>query len=236
MAAGGRGGRGAVPGDQPPRLPPVPCSRGHLAVRDGHGDRRGLVHPQERAADVQRRELTTATSSRRSRRSASSAWSSTPRQLAIIGARRRQPARPAPAVQVHPARQGDAGDLGQRRHWPAPSVSRPTRIVSAAWLLSGLLAGLAGVALAIDLGSFDSEHRRQLPAAHRRGRGVRQRRRALRGGARRARHRPRRARSRPSTTRSSRTWSPSRSWSSSCCCGPTGLRAGRVQMRAEVTV
>ena len=30
------------------------------------------------------------------------------------------------------------------------------RVVSAAWLLSGLLAGLAGVALAMDLGTFDS--------------------------------------------------------------------------------
>ncbi len=29
-------------------------------------------------------------------------------------------------------------------------------MVSAAWLLSGLLAGLAGVALAMDLGTFDS--------------------------------------------------------------------------------
>jgi branched-subunit amino acid ABC-type transport system permease component len=39
----------------------------------------------------------------------------------------------------------------------ARSVGIPTnRIVSAAWVLSGLLAGLAGVALAIDLGSFNS--------------------------------------------------------------------------------
>ena len=39
----------------------------------------------------------------------------------------------------------------------ARSVGIPTsRIVSAAWLLSGLLAGLAGVALAMDLGTFDS--------------------------------------------------------------------------------
>jgi branched-chain amino acid transport system permease protein/neutral amino acid transport system permease protein len=39
----------------------------------------------------------------------------------------------------------------------ARSVGIPTsRIVGAAWLLSGLLAGLAGVALAIDLGSFNS--------------------------------------------------------------------------------
>jgi branched-subunit amino acid ABC-type transport system permease component len=39
----------------------------------------------------------------------------------------------------------------------ARSVGIPTeRIVSAAWILSGLLAGLAGVALAIDLGSFSS--------------------------------------------------------------------------------
>lgn len=39
----------------------------------------------------------------------------------------------------------------------ARSVGIPTnRIVSAAWVLSGLLAGLAGVALAIDLGSFSS--------------------------------------------------------------------------------
>ena len=39
----------------------------------------------------------------------------------------------------------------------ARSVGIPTnRVVSAAWVLSGLLAGLAGVALAIDLGSFNS--------------------------------------------------------------------------------
>lgn len=39
----------------------------------------------------------------------------------------------------------------------ARSVGIPTsRVVSAAWLLSGLLAGLAGVALAMDLGTFDS--------------------------------------------------------------------------------
>jgi len=39
----------------------------------------------------------------------------------------------------------------------ARSVGIPTdRIISATWLLSGLLAGLAGVALAIDLGSFAS--------------------------------------------------------------------------------
>lgn len=39
----------------------------------------------------------------------------------------------------------------------ARSVGIPTsRIISAAWLLSGLLAGLAGVALAMDLGTFDS--------------------------------------------------------------------------------
>ena len=39
----------------------------------------------------------------------------------------------------------------------ARSVGIPTtRIVSVAWLLSGLLAGLAGVALAINLGSFAS--------------------------------------------------------------------------------
>jgi branched-chain amino acid transport system permease protein/neutral amino acid transport system permease protein len=39
----------------------------------------------------------------------------------------------------------------------ARSVGIPTsRVVGAAWLLSGLLAGLAGVALAMDLGTFDS--------------------------------------------------------------------------------
>jgi branched-subunit amino acid ABC-type transport system permease component len=39
----------------------------------------------------------------------------------------------------------------------ARSVGIPTsRVVSAAWLLSGLLAGLAGVTLAMDLGTFDS--------------------------------------------------------------------------------
>ncbi len=39
----------------------------------------------------------------------------------------------------------------------ARSVGIPTnRIVGAAWLLSGLFAGLAGVALAIDLGTFNS--------------------------------------------------------------------------------
>lgn len=39
----------------------------------------------------------------------------------------------------------------------ARSVGIPTsRVVAAAWLLSGLLAGLAGVALAMDLGTFDS--------------------------------------------------------------------------------
>jgi branched-chain amino acid transport system permease protein/neutral amino acid transport system permease protein len=39
----------------------------------------------------------------------------------------------------------------------ARSVGIPTnRVISAAWLLSGLFAGLAGVALAIDLGSFNS--------------------------------------------------------------------------------
>jgi branched-subunit amino acid ABC-type transport system permease component len=39
----------------------------------------------------------------------------------------------------------------------ARSVGIPTnRVVSAAWLLSGLLAGIAGVALAMDLGTFDS--------------------------------------------------------------------------------
>jgi branched-chain amino acid transport system permease protein/neutral amino acid transport system permease protein len=38
----------------------------------------------------------------------------------------------------------------------ARSVGIPTtRVISAAWLLSGLLAGLAGVALAMDLGTFD---------------------------------------------------------------------------------
>ena len=40
----------------------------------------------------------------------------------------------------------------------ARSVGIPTdRVVSAAWLLSGLFAGLAGVALAMDLGTFDSD-------------------------------------------------------------------------------
>jgi branched-chain amino acid transport system permease protein/neutral amino acid transport system permease protein len=39
----------------------------------------------------------------------------------------------------------------------ARSVGIPTsRVVSAAWLLSGLLAGLAGVTLAMDLGTFDA--------------------------------------------------------------------------------
>lgn len=39
----------------------------------------------------------------------------------------------------------------------ARSVGIPTsRVVGAAWLLSGLLAGLAGVALAMNLGTFDS--------------------------------------------------------------------------------
>ena len=39
----------------------------------------------------------------------------------------------------------------------ARSVGIPTsRIISAAWLISGLLAGIAGVALAMDLGTFDS--------------------------------------------------------------------------------
>jgi branched-chain amino acid transport system permease protein/neutral amino acid transport system permease protein len=39
----------------------------------------------------------------------------------------------------------------------ARSVGIPTdRVVSAAWLLSGLLAGVAGVALAVDLGTFNS--------------------------------------------------------------------------------
>jgi branched-chain amino acid transport system permease protein/neutral amino acid transport system permease protein len=39
----------------------------------------------------------------------------------------------------------------------ARSVGIPTStVVSAAWLLSGLLAGLAGVALAMDLGTFDT--------------------------------------------------------------------------------
>ena len=39
----------------------------------------------------------------------------------------------------------------------ARSVGIPTtRVVSVAWLLSGLLAGIAGVALAMDLGTFDS--------------------------------------------------------------------------------
>jgi branched-chain amino acid transport system permease protein/neutral amino acid transport system permease protein len=39
----------------------------------------------------------------------------------------------------------------------ARSVGIPTtRVVSAAWLLSGLLAGLAGVALAMNLGTFDT--------------------------------------------------------------------------------
>jgi branched-chain amino acid transport system permease protein/neutral amino acid transport system permease protein len=39
----------------------------------------------------------------------------------------------------------------------ARSVGIPTdRVVSAAWLLSGLLAGIAGVALAVDLGTFGS--------------------------------------------------------------------------------
>ncbi len=39
----------------------------------------------------------------------------------------------------------------------ARSVGIPTtRIISAAWLLSGLLAGLAGVTLAMDLGTFDA--------------------------------------------------------------------------------
>jgi branched-chain amino acid transport system permease protein/neutral amino acid transport system permease protein len=38
----------------------------------------------------------------------------------------------------------------------ARSVGIPTtRVISAAWLLSGLLAGLAGVALAMNLGTFD---------------------------------------------------------------------------------
>jgi branched-chain amino acid transport system permease protein/neutral amino acid transport system permease protein len=39
----------------------------------------------------------------------------------------------------------------------ARSVGIPTtRVVSAAWMLSGLLAGLAGVALAMNLGTFDT--------------------------------------------------------------------------------
>ncbi len=39
----------------------------------------------------------------------------------------------------------------------ARSVGIPTtRVISAAWLLSGLLSGLAGVALAMDLGTFDA--------------------------------------------------------------------------------
>ena len=65
-----------------------------------------------------------------------------------------QPARPARPVPVHPAGQGHAGDLGRPRAG-AQRRDPHYRVVGAAWLLSGLLAGLAGVALAMDLGTFD---------------------------------------------------------------------------------
>ena len=68
---------------------------------------------------------------------------------------RRQPARPAPPVQVHATWQGHAGDLRQRRTRPVRrDTDEPDRQRRLA--LSGLFAGLAGVALAIDLGTFNS--------------------------------------------------------------------------------
>jgi branched-chain amino acid transport system permease protein/neutral amino acid transport system permease protein len=79
----------------------------------------------------------------------------TPRQLAIIGLAA------ASLLGLHLlfryTRLGKAMRATSDDPELARSVGIPTsRVVSAAWLLSGLLAGLAGVALAMDLGTFDS--------------------------------------------------------------------------------
>jgi branched-chain amino acid transport system permease protein/neutral amino acid transport system permease protein len=78
----------------------------------------------------------------------------TPRQLAIIGLA-------ASLLGLHLlfryTRLGKAMRATSDDPELARSVGIPTsRVVSAAWLLSGLLAGLAGVSLAMDLGTFDS--------------------------------------------------------------------------------
>jgi branched-chain amino acid transport system permease protein/neutral amino acid transport system permease protein len=79
----------------------------------------------------------------------------TPRQLAIVGLAA------ASLLGLHLlfryTRLGKAMRATSDDPELARSVGIPTsRVVSAAWLLSGLLAGLAGVALAMDLGTFDS--------------------------------------------------------------------------------
>jgi branched-chain amino acid transport system permease protein/neutral amino acid transport system permease protein len=79
----------------------------------------------------------------------------TPRQLAIIGLAA------ASLLGLHLlfryTRLGKAMRATSDDPELARSVGIPTsRVVSAAWLLSGLLAGLAGVSLAMDLGTFDS--------------------------------------------------------------------------------
>jgi len=79
----------------------------------------------------------------------------TPRQLAIIGLA------VASLLGLHLllkyTRLGKAMRATSDDPALARSVGIPTsRVVSAAWLLSGLLAGLAGVTLAMDLGTFDS--------------------------------------------------------------------------------
>lgn len=79
----------------------------------------------------------------------------TPRQLAIIGLAG------ASLLGLHLlfryTRLGKAMRATSDDPELARSVGIPTsRVVSAAWLLSGLLAGLAGVTLAMDLGTFDA--------------------------------------------------------------------------------
>jgi branched-subunit amino acid ABC-type transport system permease component len=153
MAAGGLAGHGVLARGQPPDLPAVPEAR-HRPVRDGHHHRRGVDHRQEHRQHLLRLKLLQLPAPPE-RPVHILGMVFAPRELIIMGLAA------ASMLGLHLlfryTRIGKAMRATSDDGELARSVGIPTaRVISVAWLLSGLLAGLAGVALAMDLGTFDA--------------------------------------------------------------------------------